>query len=103
MSIATVTDEKTNVKFVITASNKANEREVEIMVGKAMCAYANWKQTEAADYDNPQFRHVSQYEVMAAQESEYEATVRCISLFVEQPTSYICKYIIARAKSEFGI
>ena len=104
MSIATVTDKKTNVKFVITASNKANEREVEMMVGKAMCAWANWQNNEntvgiCIDKNLAQF-----YANRAlAEQSEYEATVRCISLFVEQPTSYICKYIIARAKSEFGI
>ena len=89
--------------MAITAKKKANEREVEMMVGKAMCAYANWKQTEAADYNNPQFRHVSQYEVMAAQESEYETTCRCIAMFTVEHLPEVCQTIIDRAKSEFGL
>jgi len=91
------------VETIITATHKVNEPQVEAMVGKAMCAYANWRETENADYDDPQFRHESQYEVVAAYRAEYEATVRCIAMFVDQPTSYICKYVIDRCAEEFGI
>ena len=88
-----ITD-KYGVERVITATNEANERQVEQMVGKAMCAYANWQMTEK--------RKRERGAVIACQ-SEYEATVRCIAMFVDQPTSYICSYVIARCSEEFGI
>lgn len=80
--------------MAITAKNKANEREVEMMVGKAMCAYANWQTA----LDNPYSK-----DIQIAYKNEYEATVRCIDMFVEEHLQQVCQTIIDRAKSEFGI
>jgi len=80
------------INHILTATNEDNDRQIEQMVGKAMCAYAN--AMEVADLDK-----VQQKVFMA----EYEATVLCIGMFVDQPTSYICQYVIARAKEELGI
>lgn len=93
----------TTARASLTPYNPANAREVEMMASKAMCAYANWQQAERADYYDPQFRHVSQYEIVAAHRSEYEATARCIGMFVKEPLPTICIAIIGRAKEEFGI
>ena len=93
----------TATKTRLTPVNPANAREIEMMAGKAMCAYANWQQAESADYCDPQFRHESQYEVVAAHRSEYEATVRCTAMFVREPLPTVCVAIIERAKGEFGI
>lgn len=70
----------------LTAINPANEREIEAMFGKAMCAYANWMRST----DSRRFffkSHVSEAEreaIRAALKSEYEATVRCLDLFVNE-------------------
>ena len=90
-------------KTKLTPCNPANEREVEMMLGKAMCAYANWQRAEAADYYAPEFRHESQYEVVAAHRSEYEATVRCIAMFVRESVTSICIAVIERCKREFDV
>lgn len=99
-----VTKDKYNVEHIITPYNKDNEREVEMMVGKAMCAYANWQSVKD---DRDQLTSLYGRELveksLSAHESEYEATVRCIAMFVEQPTSYICSYVISRCHEEFGI
>lgn len=101
MKVAT---NKYGIEYIITATNEDNERQVDRMVGKAMCAYANYKGAK-----NEHKNLVKQYgaisvEVTEAQYmSEYEATVHCIALFVDQPTSFICNYVIARCFEEFGI
>lgn len=80
--------------MAITAKNKANEREVEMMVGKAMCAYANWQSAESRPFA---------IEQRVAHRSEYEATCRCIAMFTVEPLPEVCKTIIDRAKSELGL
>lgn len=87
----------------LTACNKDNEFQIEQMVSKAMCAYANWREASNANFNDPRFRHVSQYEAEAEHRSEYEATVRCIALFVKEHVPSICEHVIARAEEEFGI
>lgn len=87
----------------VTATNEANVREVERMMGKAMCAWANWQQAEAMDYTDPVFRHVSQREACAMHRSEYEATVRCIEMFVDDSIYEVSRIVIERAKEELGI
>lgn len=68
----------------LTAINPANEREIEVMFGKAVCAYANAQETFKLPYTDGRFRHVPQDEVVAAMRSEHEATVRCLDLFVKE-------------------
>ena len=96
---------KNGIDHIITATNEDNERQIEMMVGKAMCAYANWHRS--TDKNHFFFKSgVSELEkekARTAHQSEYEATVRCIAMFVEQPLSYVCEYIIARCFEEFGI
>jgi hypothetical protein len=96
---------KYGIDYIITVTNKDNERPVEQMVGKAMCAYANAKRASERP-DGFFFKKLSEHEVeveVAKMWSEYEATVRCIAMFVDQPTSCICGYVIARVEEEFGI
>lgn len=76
----------------LTAYNPENDRQIEQMVSKAMCAYAN-----AMEINN---LNRTQHEIYM---SEYEATVRCIAMFVKEPVPTICIYVIDRCKSEFGI
>ena len=75
--------------------NESNEREVDRMVGKAMCAYANWTM-EVHDADTDPV-------AACGFRSEYEATVRCIAMFVHDPLSHVCAYVIDGAHEAFGI
>lgn len=88
----------------ITAKKSTNEMEVRMMVGKAMCAYANaeanrkfWEAEE-----NASLKRGIQVEVEKAM-SEYEATVRCIAMFANEHLPEICKTVIEMAEEEFGI
>ena len=89
----------------LTAYIPENDRQIDQMVGKAMCAYANWRRAT----ERPEgffFKNVSENEQDAAKvafKSEYEATVRCIDMFVKEPVPTICTYVIDRCKDEFGI
>lgn len=93
------------IDHIITVTNEDNERQVEQMVGKAMCAYANWQRSidSRRFYFKGNVSEIEKEKIRAANESEYEATVRCIAMFVDQPTFYICQYVIARAWEEFGV
>lgn len=91
---------KNGIDNIITVTNEDNERQVEQMVGKAMCAYANWQEVDNIPYLANGY---DKAEAKGRFESEYEATIRCIAMFVDQPTSYICQYVIARCFEEFGI
>lgn len=99
MKVAT---NKYGIEHIITATNEDNERQVEMMVGKAMCAWANYLQAVEMTKDTKNDPTLVQVG-LTAHMSEYEATVRCIALFVDQPTSFICNYVIARCFEEFGI
>lgn len=92
------------IEYIITVTNNDNERQVEQMVGKAMCAYANYKQATDEHVELvEQYGAISVEVTEASFNSEYEATIRCIALFVDQPTSIICQYVSARCSEEFGI
>lgn len=87
-----------------TAKNKANTREVESMFSKAMCAYANWQNSESAvgicnDEELAQF-YASRALI---DQSEYEATVRCLAMFTEEHLPEVCTMVIEACKEEFGI
>ncbi len=88
----------------LTAYNEANEREIESMVGKAMCAYANWqgelKALYAAKSDTA--RTLAKQGAIAYK-NEYEATVRCIDMFVRENVYEIQHIVKGRAEVEFGI
>lgn len=78
----------------LNAFNEANEREIEMMVGKAMCAWANWQTA----LDNPYSK-----DIQIAYKNEYEATICCIDMFVKDGLYAIQDYVTGRAKAEFGI
>ena len=84
--------------------HECNAREVEMMVGKAMCAWANHESAMKAEqqlrreYGDKVFDATT-----AAQMSEYEAMVRCIAMFVSDTLPAICEHVIGRAEAEFGI
>ena len=83
--------------------NECDERPVEMMVGKAMCAWANARETFKIPHTDPRFDAVSQDEIVAMLNAEYEATIRCIAMFVTNSLDEIQAYVTGRAKAEFGI
>lgn len=74
----------------LTAIHKGTDREISMMVGKAMCAYANM--TNASE--------VGMLNTAIALEAEYEATVRCIDMLVCENLYSIQHYIVNRADAE---
>ena len=84
----------------LTPYHECDERPIEMMVGKAMCAYANWQRVER-DYGD--IAPSQRGELCVAYENEYEATVRCIAMLVREGVPTICMAVIERAKQEFGI
>ena len=78
----------------LTAYNSQNDREISMMMGKAMCAYANWQVSEKKAFA---------IEQRVAHRSEYEATVRCIDMFVKESIYEIQFAVIESAKEELGI
>ena len=78
----------------LTPINPANEREIAMMMSKAVCAWANW-----ATHDD--VLQPAEHKAMLA--AEYEATARCIAMFVREPLWQICSTIIETAKADFGI
>lgn len=88
----------------LTPYNEQNKREVEMMVGKAMCAYANYTENQNNRADLIFNHGIKAFELtQAALESELEATERCIAMFVEEHLPEIGIIVIERAKEEFGI
>ena len=83
----------------LNAYNECNEREINSMVGKAACAWAN---RECALKSEKQLRSEFGDKVFdtttAAQLSEYEATVRCIGMFVRESLPQVCEFVIAEAE-----
>ena len=74
------------------------------MASKAMCAYSNYKGAVNEHKSLVKEYGVLSVEVTEAQyKSEYEATVRCIAMFVKEPVPTICTYVTDRCKDEFGI
>lgn len=86
----------------LTAYNPDNGREIEAMFSKAMCAYANWQETER-DSKALEATHGKQKVALhiEACRSEYEATVRCIALFVKEHVPEICSAVIGACEREF--
>lgn len=99
-----VKHKETGSVYTLIATNPENERVVEQMVGKAMCALANAEEIKRdakkniAEYGHEEYRVAVQ-----ARMSEYEATARCISMLVEQPLVSVCHYIVVKCHEEFGI
>lgn len=83
----------------LTAYNECNEREINSMVGKAACAYVSH---ECAMKDEGNLRREFGDKVFdtttASQWSEYEATVRCINMFVRESIYEIQHFVIAEAE-----
>lgn len=82
----------------LTSWNKQNKREVEMMFRTAVCAYANWKSLE--DYKNLDKDLYTEY---VSRRAEYEATVRCIDVFVQERLHQVYYAVIDEASKEFGI
>ena len=76
--------------MTLTAIHEGTDREISMMVGKAMCAYANLTNATEAGMLN----------TAIALESEYEATVRCIDMLVCENLYAIQHYIVNRANAE---
>lgn len=96
---------KNGVENIITASNEDNERLVETMVFNSMCAYANWQRSidQKRFFFKSGVSEIEKERIRASLQSEYKAIIRCIAMFVDQPTSYVVDYVIARCFEEFGI
>jgi hypothetical protein len=73
----------------LTPFNACNAREIQMMVSKAVCAYANATRCHEV---NP--KSANEIALMA----EYEATVRCIEMFVRESLVEVCQYVIAEAE-----
>lgn len=88
----------------LTPINESNAREIQTMLGKAVCAYANWmvaidaKSTERAKHWTVE-QQVSQERTIAAHASEYEATIRILDLFVEENLYEIQDVVTAEAEA----
>lgn len=88
----------------LTAKNSVNNLAIEMMFGKALCAYANWKSTEddreqlAALYGSNTVE-----QSIVAHQSEYEATVRCLAMLTVEHLPQVCMAVIEQAEEEFGI
>ncbi len=81
-----------------------NERVIEMMCGKAMCAFANYREANYDEYHlNNQMLVNSAHERKIASLNEYQATVRCIAMMVTDTLPMICHYIICRAENELGV
>lgn len=83
----------------LTAYNECNEREINSMVGKAMCAYANFVAAKSDEAKlTERFGEIAYEKTEAALRSEYEATVRCIDMFVRESIYEIQDFVIAEAE-----
>ena len=88
----------------LTPYNEQNKREVEMMVGKAMCAYANYTENQSNRADLIFNHGIKAFELtQAALESELEATERCIAMFVKESMYEIGVTVIERANEEFNL
>lgn len=69
---------------MLHATNKVNEREVEVMFGKAVCAQANrlYQTNCLRCYEGKE--RIELEKDIRADAAEYEATVRCLDLFVDE-------------------
>lgn len=86
--------------------HECNAREVEMMVGKAMCAYANLDRVIKSEelFVESGAGTKEQVEIAKAKHaSEYEATIRIIEMFVSDSIYAIQAYVVDRAEAEFGI
>jgi len=85
----------------LNAYNEANAREIEMMVGKAMCAFANAESIKRNAKKNiEEYGHEEYRVAVQACMSEYEATVRCIGMFVKDSLYAIQAYVVERAEEE---
>ena len=88
----------------LNAYNSQNDRQIEAMFSKAMIAYVNLKDIQSSKEEL--IRAYGKHQVilrMECLESEYEATVRCIDVFVEERVPEIRVAVIEACKEEFGI
>lgn len=88
----------------VTAFNHDNDRVVEMMMGKAICAYANMREAKN-NMDELVQIHGRQQVILHIEclNSEYEATVRCIDMLVKEPLHEVCRIVIARCAEELGV
>lgn len=84
--------------FTLTAYADGIDRELEAMFGKAVCAYANWQAhlnlTDPTD---------NQKMAAVAFKSEYEATIRCLDMFVGVGVYFLQRMVAEAAAEEFDL
>jgi hypothetical protein len=99
---ATADDEK--AEAALNPIHECNAREVEMMVGKAMCAFANAESIKRDAKKNiEQYGHEEYRVAVQAGMSEYEATIRIIEMFVKESIYEIQAHVVGKAEAEFGI
>lgn len=88
----------------LNPTHEVNAREVEMMVGKATCAYANWqdwlKRVWASERDN---NYVDPSLQAAKCKSEYETTIRILDFFVEESLYEIQHVIVTEAEAMMAV
>ena len=85
----------------LTPFNACNARELQMMVNKAVCSYANWtvaRKCVLEDIEMEGDADAAKMRALTASKSEYEATVRCINMFVRESLVEVCQYVIAEAE-----
>lgn len=98
------------VTSILTVTNEDNSQQVELMLEKAMHAYRNAKEAQFEHSRTKGNGSRSSYEKrlnlklsQATFQGDYEATVACIAMFVDQPTSYVRQFVTDRCKAEYTI
>lgn len=82
-----------------TAYNNDNDREIRMMFNKAVCAYACWMDLDGRKEELREFNTECEIvEEIVMRKSEYEATARCIAMFVKDSLPEICMAIIEEAE-----
>lgn len=88
----------------LNAKNNVNDLAIEMMFGKAICAYANWMNNQScAAICNDEKLAKFHADAAIASQSEYEATVRCLAMLTVERLPQVCMAVIEQAKEEFGI
>ena len=84
----------------LTPINESNAREIQMMLSKAVCAFANAESIKKnakkniAEYGHEEYRVAVQ-----ACMSEYEATIRILDFFVEE-SLYEIQYVVVNEAEE---
>ena len=86
--------------FTLHTYAEGIDRELEAMFSKAMCSYANMKEVNNAPYLTSDYDRA---EAKGRFEAEYEATIRCIGMFVHESLYAIQHMVVEAATKEFDL